>query len=295
MSDYKVVKIQGGLGNQMFCLAFAIALSEKTNKKIFIDTSCFQGEYNREFGLDIFKIPFEVASQEQIKKVKLKKNLFNKIRRSIAKGHLGLDKLNIKTKIKIPSYYSHFAHYIFEYDKENYYEGLYQNEKYYFGVEDKIRQVFEFPACVKNPEFNLPMSDKIKQCENSVFIHIRRGDYLDEGWLLDYEYYKKAVDYMKEKLENPVFFVFSDEIEKVKQEFKIDEEHYFVDSINLSNADYEDMRLMSTCKHSIVSNSSFSWWAAWLNNNNKKIVIAPSPWVLGKDDIVCDSWVKIKA
>lgn len=294
MSDYKVVKIQGGLGNQMFCLAFAIALSEKTNKKIFIDTSCFQGKYNREFGLDIFKIPFEVASQEQIKKVKLKKNLFNKIRRSIAKGHLGLDKLNIKTKIKIPSYYSHFAPYIFEYDKENYYEGLYQNEKYYFGVEDKIRQVFEFPVCVKNPEFNLPLLEKIKQCENSVFIHIRRGDYLDEGWLLDYEYYKKAVDYMKEKLENPVFFIFSDEIEKVKQEFKIDAEHYFVDSINLSNADYEDMRLMSTCKHSIVSNSSFSWWAAWLNNNNKKIVIAPSPWVLGKDDIVCDSWVKIK-
>lgn len=98
---------------------------------------------------------------------------------------------------------------------------------------------------------------------------------------------------MKTQVENPHFYIFSDEIDWVKNNFQFYDEHTFVDLNNEEN-NFEDLRLMSNCKHNIIANSSFSWWGAWLNANIDKIVIAPKRWFINQNtDIVPECWVKI--
>lgn len=123
----------------------------------------------------------------------------------------------------------------------------------------------------------------IKDTE-SVSIHFRRGDYVtNKSYLvLDLKYYYNAVELIRSKLKNPNFYIFSDDIDWVKRNFKnkLKSKITFQDC-NLSNI--EDLMLMSNCKHNIIANSTFSWWGAWLNKNLDKIVIAPSKFF--KDDI----------
>ena len=109
------------------------------------------------------------------------------------------------------------------------------------------------------------------------------------------EYYEKAINYVKNKIEGPVFFIFSNDIDWCKENFSF-EEAYFVDW-NIGEKSFRDMQLMSSCKHNIIANSSFSWWGAWLNNNLDKIIIAPSKWLNDErvdiDDIIPEGWIKI--
>jgi hypothetical protein len=114
-------------------------------------------------------------------------------------------------------------------------------------------------------------------------MHIRRGDYQNNPTTKEFhglcsiEYYQRAIKLMNENVDNPHFFVFSDDMNWVRKEYEINGQHTFVDINDESNGTI-DMQLMSLCKHNIIANSSFSWWAAWLNNYNKKIVIAPEKW-----------------
>lgn len=126
--------------------------------------------------------------------------------------------------------------------------------------------------------------DVLQQIKNSnaVCVHIRRGDYLNKGneWLqvCDYEYYKNAVNYAQQNIENPLFFVFSnshDDIEWIKQNYKFDAKTVYVDN---DNCDYEEFRLMCECKHFIISNSTFSWWSSFCSDADGKLVIAPKKW-----------------
>lgn len=134
---------------------------------------------------------------------------------------------------------------------------------------------------------------------NSVSIHIRRGDYLSEinqglyGGICTEMYYAKAITYICNKIDQPSFFVFSNEIDWVKNNVDIPNPTYI--DFNNGADSWQDMFLMSQCKHNIIANSSFSWWGAWLNRNTNKIVITPSRFInLEEDsDIIPDAWIRI--
>lgn len=187
----------------------------------------------------------------------------------------------------------HFFPEVFELD-EKYLSGYWQSEKYFMLEEDDIRKVYCFSEF--GDSFNIELSQKIREY-NSVSIHVRRGDYLQEPLLngiCDEKYYDSAVNALQEQIPNPHFFIFSNDIDWCKNHFKM-EKVTFVDR-NAGQNSYRDMHLMSLCNHHIIANSSFSWWGAWLGSKNG-ITIAPRMWFNGVEDNEMDiypsSWMCI--
>jgi len=160
--------------------------------------------------------------------------------------------------------------------------GYFQTYKYFADYEDKIKR--ELSVSTPPSEKNSKMIKELENCE-SVCVHVRRGDYLLDinsglGSVCGYEYYDRAIKFMKEKLNSPVFYFFSNdhsEIEWLKANWKFPDAN--IKYVDLDNPDYEELRLMYSCKNFIIANSSFSWWGAYLSQNKNKIVCAPSKWL----------------
>ena len=285
----KMVKIMGGLGNQMFQYAFGQALKNAQNGKVLYDASWFAKKHKkkvagREYMLDLFGLKPEFASQSAARRFAGKSKLYNlfgpKIKRVIDAG------------------WGAFRPEILHLKGNVYYDGYFQNEEYFADIAAQIRRDFTFPQIAEDDAFNRHWLQKIKACENAVCIHIRRGDYLNlSGWVLPLSYYQKAVKYVARQVKNPTFFVFGSECDDyIKNEFDIGYPFEVVGEENARNhEDWKDMMLMATCKHAIIANSTFSWWAAWLgeDNNAERIVAAPSPFV-ENDNIIPEHWVKIE-
>lgn len=158
--------------------------------------------------------------------------------------------------------------------------GYWQAHRLADEIADELRAEFSFrePAQGKN----LEILNKIRQCKNPISLHVRRGDYTlaAEGNIaLPMDYYSRAIATCKERLGDPVFFVFSDDIAFTKEHLPRDIEAVFVDH-NDDASSHEDLRLMSSCHHHIIANSTFSWWGAWLNPRTEKLVYAPKHWHL---------------
>jgi hypothetical protein len=151
---------------------------------------------------------------------------------------------------------------------------------------------------------NIPESVGIYHSEitgnNSVSIHVRRGDYAGakEFDVCSVNYFKNAVDYISGLVENPDYYVFSDDIEWTRKNFEFLGKYTMVDNSRYKNFDYFDLYLMTKCKHNIISNSTFSWWGAWLNQNRNKIIICPEKWngldLVYTDEICPKEWKRIK-
>jgi hypothetical protein len=257
----KLIKIKGGLGNQMFQYAYGRTL-EISGKKIAFDISFFYGnkspnDTDRIFELNNFNLETNASFLKE-KKENFVKKIYQKI----------LNKLGLIDQ-------------------------FYQSEKYFKEIDYQIRREFTLKKPISDPEI---------ENSNSVSVHVRRGDYVNDSKTNQYhgtcsmEYYKKAIAEIKEKYPEVVFYFFSDDIDWVKENFNIDGEKMKIGS-NSSLSDCEELILMSKCKHNIIANSSFSWWAAWLNQNPDKIVIAPKKWMnkeLGsRPNITPESWIKI--
>ena len=132
---------------------------------------------------------------------------------------------------------------------------------------------------------NLEMLALIQRTADPVSLHVRRGDYTlaAEGNIaLPFDYYLRAISHLKDRLVDPTFFIFSDDIPFVREHLPAGTRAVFVDH-NDSFSAHEDLRLMSSCKHHILANSSFSWWGAWLNPSTEKIIVAPKHWLLQKN------------
>lgn len=178
----------------------------------------------------------------------------------------------------------------------SYFWGGWHNEKYFNEINGDISKVFSFKIS-NNDALTLKLQREI--CSKiSVSIHIRRGDYLNNsivdifGGICDLEYYKQAIDYLKAKVDNPYFYIFSDDKDWVKENFLIPNSEII--DFNSGEDSWKDMYLMSLCKHNINANSTFSWWAAWLNSYNNKIVIVPEKFNLQDEaNIYPKSWIKI--
>lgn len=263
------VLIMGGLGNQMFQWAFGYAMQRKTKKKVAYDLSWFERVKDKNFSgakrvpeLQNFRITLETAVCKDYKNT-----------------------LEKRENIYEPS--------LFTKRGKRQYSGYFQCEKYFKKYRKEILEKLRLKNSLN--EENLIMLEKIKS-SNSVSVHIRRGDYLKLYNVYSrctIEYYQRAMKYIASKVENPHFFIFSDDIKWVVKYLKIDYPYTIVD-INSSDDAVFDLELMKNCKHNIIANSTFSWWGAWLNENPEKIVIAPKEWfVKEKTDILPKKWIRI--
>lgn len=298
--DKKIVKLVGGLGNQMFQYAFAYALAKSFNINITLDMTWFEAVKNHEnvtpraFELDVFNINYEVATKEDLQKV-IPTPHRKKPQRFLWK-FFGNEKYKPagNTYIQCSSY--HFDKDLFVYPDYIYYDGYFQNEKYFKPVRKELLQCFR--SNIALDEKNQQMLDKII-AENSISIHVRRGDYVTLECANDFhgtcslEYYQKAIEYITKRVKNPHFFLFSDDIEWTIKNLKIEYPFTVVD-FNQGKG-WLDLNLMKSCKHNILANSSFSWWGAWLNENPNKIVIAPKKWTTQrtKGSIMPKEWIKL--
>lgn len=297
----------GGLGNQMFQYAFARNLSNKTGQKICFNTYLFNKKINidRNFSLNHFSIPTILFCDS--KKSENDFNYFFKFMKIVKYlKYILPNSLLCKLINRKKIYYSvngPFKFYPYYHNKSNkdiYIHGGFQSFKYFEEIQEIIHKEFSF-----SNKINKKNLDIINLMENrdSVCVHIRRGDYLSPEFkdslnVCTDQYYKSAIKYIKEKTTAPKFFIFSnshEDIEWIKANYKfLPEDTFFVD---LNNPDYEELQIMTFCKHFIISNSSFSWWAQFLSKHTQKIVIAPSIWDKRKKcdykDIYLPHFIKI--
>jgi len=277
-----IVKISGGLGNQMFQYALYRSLKSK-GLDVKVDLSYYNQfdihsgyELNRVFGLSP-----DVATKDKVEKLS-----------NYSSNYLW--RLYFKYRSKKTHFYqknSSFDASVFNL-QDTYLDGYWQSDKYFIDISKMI--ISEFNCLVPCDDANHNL-ESIMIKSNSVSVHIRRGDYLNSYThnVCNLDYYRKAIDYMNKNLDNPVFFIFSDDIEWAIENLDLDGAKFI--SWNTGEESYIDMILMSKCKHNVICNSSFSWWGAYLNSNPNKFVTAPFKWFKGREayDIVPDNWHKI--
>jgi Glycosyl transferase family 11 len=262
--SHKTIILKGGLGNQLFQYAHGLKLSLIDKKDVIFDTSFFANT-----GIDTQR-PFL------------------------------LDKFNIDTQAQFiqttPTFFTIYQRKIQSYITGNY--GFYQHEKYFKDISREIRKQFTLKNTLSPSSQTI--AEQIQSHTHAVSLHVRRGDYIQDAktsayhGVCDLRYYRAAIDYMKTHLDSPTFFVYSDDIAWAKEHL------YIEDVIYVSNPmipDYEELILMSMCQHNIIANSTFSWWAAYLNQYLQKIVIAPKQWTAKKSsdqlDILPKTWIQL--
>jgi len=289
-----IVKLMGGLGNQMFQYALGRSLAVKNSCELKIDISEYKTYKLHNYGLGVFNLNENFADKKECDNIKFEKcSVIERAARKI------LGKMKRKTNNYIIEKNLRFDPEILKLAGNRYLEGYWQSEKYFILNKEEIRN--DFVLKHEMNEANTAVYKKIKSTD-SVSFHIRRGDYVSDPGTNAYHgvdlkhYYEDAVKLIKKSVTNPHFFIFSDEPDWVRENFKGEFEFTVVDC-NTGKTGYEDMRLMSACSHNIIANSSFSWWGAWLNNNPEKIVTAPKNWFTDKSidtsDLIPETWIRL--
>lgn len=284
-----VVFLKGGLGNQMFQYAMGRSLQLKCGEKdteLVLDLSEIKENSDRTFALSAFNY------SKEAKIIKKKINWFYSRRYNPAL-RVGMKLCPVVTH-KIMRIFNGFCwdgeDYIEVKDNKTYYHGYWQSEKYFAPYKDVILSEFTFKDDVMPKD--LEIAELIRNSE-SVCVHIRLGDYLSTNLAVcTPEYYFKGIEKIKEMVENPVFFVFSDDIENAKKILGDGDRMHYVSG---DRSNYQDMQLMSMCRHFVISNSTFSWWAQYLAGENRGTVVAPSQWnkVIECKDIYLDDWITL--
>jgi len=289
-----IVRLKGGMGNQMFQYALGIKLAEELNTAFKLDLSSLldrsKGEFvYRNYDLSIFKVNDSLLMGEGFLKTIYKPKIpriTKMVRQYINKG-----------KIFIKEKYFHFEPDLILNPTDNaIYEGWFQSPKYFEGVEDKIRKEFQFKSSILAS--SQPLLNKIKNT-NAICLNVRRTDFLKVDTLntTDKNYFFRAAKYIAEKIENPVFYIFSDDVEWCRKNIVM---NYPVEVIGHEHKGHKFgnyMQLMIACKHFIIPNSSYAWWAVWLNGQDEKIVVAPKKWFndseINTTDLVPQDWVRL--
>lgn len=291
-----IIKLKGGLGNQMFQYAFGRSASKLIGDELFLDISGY-GKENaketpRDYRLGHFNIKASIADQDQIAPYqkplrKFLRRVENKLR---PRKHYVFDPQELKIRTGA------------------YVEGFWNNERYFLSIREAIRS----ELCLNKP-FSyaaMLMESSILTPSPSVSLHIRRGDYVNDTLTSEYfascdlSYYGAALSHIKEKIGGFNLFVFSDDIAWARQYLPdvlpptIKTE--YVSSPDIP--DHEEIMLMSLCTHHIIANSTFSWWGAWLGEktdekSGETIVVAPKQWLndptIDTSDVVPERWIKL--
>ena len=264
------VKIIGGLGNQLFQYFFARSLKLKFNINVKLDLSDFEIYKLHQYNLNNF--------------LKLKLPISEK-KYSFINFFLNKKKENDPFK---------FDDTIFK-KKFSYYDGYWQSYRYF----NKFWCLFKNDFKFDNKYTNIQILNKIKN-SNSVAVHVRRGDYVDNNRTskfhgnLNIKYYNRSIKFFENKYKNIKFFFFSDDIEWVKKQFNNKKYHFIENDKKKIKMPISDLILMKNCKHNIIANSTFSWWGAWLNDNKSKTVCVPKYWTAKRKitdtDLIPNNW-----
>jgi hypothetical protein len=295
------VFLRGGLGNQMFEYAAGLSLAKKNGAELVLDTVHLRDRFPRPrfsyrtYDLGVFAIEPQFTAVSRLADgfplpgVWLGLDLLG-----IAFGHvLGVRKIvHEKSSVFDPSVLAARGNVLLY--------GRWQSEKYFADAKDDVRAAFRFREPLAGEAKAL--AGKIAGC-NSVSLHVRRGDYAafkNVEQLMgktDLGYYDRAVKYIAGRAKDPQLFVFSDDIAWCRANLELPFPATYVDDASRGPKAAFHLELMSRCKHNIITNSTFSWWGAWLNANPGKIVIAPEHWFAdgrgGDEDIIPAGWVKI--
>jgi Glycosyl transferase family 11 len=288
-----VMKIHGGLGNQMFQYALGRHLALRLKTVLKLDVSFYQKESKRHttrnFQLDVFKTDVTFATEKDLKQI-LGMSFLREPNRLL--NRFGINILSHYYSEKTHNFNSEVLNL-----KDNaYLEGYWQTPQYFDEIEDIIRTDFVFKETVNAS--NASLAHQIEPTE-SVAIHIRRGDYLNNPRhnVFDISYIEKGIAFMQDSLGDKIrLFIFSDDLPWCRENLNM-----LYPNIPRSYCDggngKEDFQLMSMCKHFIIANSSFSWWAAYLSTNSDKIVIAPKKWFnderINSSDLIPQNWIQI--
>lgn len=291
-----LVKLRGGLSNQMFQYAAGRRLSHVHNTELKIDIDWYKNIQEdttpRNFELNNFRITASIASKNDLIGT-------NGIRNTSLKDLPIAIYRKVKPKVKyIEEKHFHFDEDILHLPDNICLYGYWVSEKYFKDIEDIIRK--EFILRNEHGSVNNKTIDIINST-NSVALHIRRGDYVNNPNInnihgtCSMDYYIRCIKFLYEKNSSLHFFIFSDDMKWVKENFKLPYDHIYIEN-NCGDKSYQDLHLMSLCKHQIIANSGFSWWGAWLNTNKKKIVCAPEKWFNINDhdtkDVIPANWIK---
>ena len=286
MQTKYIIRLEGGLGNQLFQYAHARALQMRYGGELVWDLHAYNSKQIRALSLHHFNIPeikdttsLGVWDQLCLKFLQLKhhyqaKKHFESPSCMDQNAYEEMIKKGLYYQYKVPTFPSFFP----PEKRINYVSGNYLTAGFFNGAEDLLRKELRVIESL-SPQI-VDMMSRIQTC-NSVCLHVRLGDYLAPEWkdklyICTPEYYIKAVDLMKQKVESPVFFVFSNRpkgFDWIRENIHRDAEVVYV---NMGNTDYQDMALMYNCHHFIMSNSTYSWWAQWLGESKDKVVVAPS-------------------
>ena len=292
-----VVKISDGLGNQMFQYAFARKMQLRGNGRVYLDTRFINNEDriargeksrtlerndHREYGLGHFRIRLPVADRRVLSKWNYL-NQRNKAERMIAE----LSKEGL--------WFWQFKDDLYKQKGEiwgaddcrfpTYFQGYHFNRKYYEDIRYVLLQEFRLRTPIRLPQD----LQRTLNHENTVSIHIRRGDYLKLHCdISETGYYRDAMGMIQEQAGCPVYLIFSDDIEWVKRNLPVKGKKIYVSGMGF--ADYEELAIMKHCRHNIIANSTFSYWAAYLNSSPDKLVICPKRWM---PEIIPSEWIWI--
>ncbi len=298
--------LSGGLGNQMFQYAAGLALAEHHRTVLKLDVSWFRAdpayEAHNRYALSCLNITEQFATQDEIDRIRGVK-LTRTERWSVALAR-AMRLRRYAGRHATPGNWHQpptFAFYpqFFEQPDNTYLNGMFQSEKFFSQVSNLLRAQFSF-RYPPTPDVEA-LAARIRSGPSAA-IHFRRGDYQRDATFartigtLDPAYYQRAVRLIRERSPNATIYIFSDDIEGVAREFTPAGPHEFVRCVKPWHA-YDKIRLMSLCDHIAIANSTFSWWAAWLNPSPEKLVIAPDPWFDDSphdaSDVVPAAWMRL--
>jgi len=294
-----ITEINSGMGNQMFQYAAGFSLAAHLNCPLKLNLKWYDHPESmqtaRKYDLGIFNLPGQIATNEEISNLAApsSKGLINRFKHR-------------QNRNSAPHKRWVYEEPFFHYDP-NFYQatspvmlsGYWQSEKYFVPVAEDIRNCFSLKIATGTQNAGW---ERLIMNSNSVSLHVRRGDMVSDPEVMrvhgacDHEYYREAARRLASAVENPVFFVFSDDPAWCMENLETGHTMHFIDN-NQDENSWLDMQLMRMCRHNIIANSSFSWWGAWLNTNPEKKVISPLRWFNHKNhdtkDLIPDSWERI--
>lgn len=290
-----IVRLKGGLGNQMFQYAFAESLRSKGRR-----VRCNLGYYKKtphsgNFMLDrVFNnIDLDEIDDEYFDRIDREWRTIRDNRKMVER--FVNDIPNRFFWVENDEEEGNYVPNVYE-TKSCTFVGYWQTYKYFEDIRESLLHAFRFQE--EMGDLN-EYRGIIKDTRRSVSVHVRRGDYLLNedifGGICTSEYYEKAMNYFKEKMDTPTFIFFSDDIDWVESHFHVDNSIYISADDFSKYESWYDMYLMTLCRGNIIANSTFSWWGAWLNKHDDKIVVAPSKWSNTRKmpDICPVDWIRI--
>lgn len=285
-----VVESKGGLGNQMFQYAAGRRLALKNKCKLVVDNSWFgrhnRGETKRRFDLQHYPTDMRLAKRTELISWRPMRSRWSRYLRPVHTLKVLRDAgYNVNSEVLDAS-------------DNSYLKGFWQSEKYFYDIRPILLKELN-PIIPPGPK-DISIIERMENCQ-SVSLHVRRGDYVTMKEASKYhgtcsiEYYKRAAQYMCERIDSPVLFVFSDDPEWTREHLHFSNETHYI-CHNAPDLAYQDLRMMTHCKNHILANSSFSWWGAWLSHHTNGLVIAPKIWYASgrpTPDLIPDRWIRL--